>query len=268
MVLMLSMHRGHFLGSAEGQGTSAALEWLLKPCHQILVKHLLEPGECVCHSTLRTAELCRASHQRSNGRLRELLLVPLHHLTSCIAKAWMTGFYSFAGQAVKKSGLPAGRKAISAGKICVGVAVRGACLPYSVPVACIRAFGTSAGSIATYGLDAACSIVSELPLMGEVRIFPQRTRRSSSAGHLHVYKLALARLQGSVLADLSEEDLKEAYRQVGLDFRVPKWMWLEMRNQVRVAVSEVSRLNEHIPSWLLPKSNHAAALASKVRLQH
>ena len=173
----------------------------------------------------------------------------------------MIGLYSLAGQAVKKSGLPAGRKIINAGKRCVGVAVRGACLPYSVPVACIRTFGTTAGSIATYGLDAACNIVSEVPLMGEVRISPQRTQRSSCAGHLHVCKLALARLQGSVLADLSEEDLKEAYLQVGLDFQVSKWMWLELHNRVRAAVSEVSRRHKHIPCWLLPKSNHAAALA-------
>jgi len=257
MVSMLSMHRGHFGGSAEGQGTSAGF---LKPCHQILVKHLLEPGERVCHRTLRTAELCRASHQRSNARLRGLLLVPLYYLTSCVAKALMTGLYSFPGQAIKKSGLPAGRKVVNAGKTCFGMAVRGACLPYTVPVACIRIIGTTAGSIATYGLEAACNAVSEMPLMGEVRISPQRIHRSSSAGYLHVCKLVFARLQGKVLADLSEEDLKEAYRQVGLDFQVPNWMWLELRNQVRVAVSEVSRIHKHIPCWVLPKSNNAAAL--------
>ena len=175
----------------------------------------------------------------------------------------MIGLYSLviAGRAVKKSGLPAGRKIISAGKTCVGVAVRGACLPYSVPIACIRAFGTSAGSIATYGLDAACNIVSEVPLMGQVRVFSQHTQRSSRGGHFHVCKLALARLQGNVLADLSEEDLKDAYLQLGLDFQVSKWMWLELQNQVRVAGSEVSKMHKHIPCWLLRKSSHAAALA-------
>ncbi len=174
----------------------------------------------------------------------------------------MIGLYSLAGQAAKKSGLPAGRKVINVGKRCVGVAVRGACLPYTVPVACIRIVGTTAGTIATYGLDAACNMVSELPLMGEVRISPQRIQRSSCAGQLHVCKLALARLQGSVLADLSEEDLKEAYRQVGLEFQVPNWMWLELHHQVRAAVSEVSRVHKHIPCWLLLKSNLAAALAT------
>ncbi len=56
--------------AAEGQGTCAGFWWLLKPCHQILVKHLLKPGECVCHCSCgHSAELCRASHQRSNWRL-------------------------------------------------------------------------------------------------------------------------------------------------------------------------------------------------------
>ena len=172
----------------------------------------------------------------------------------------MTGLYSFPGQAIKKSGLPAGRKVVNAGKTCSGVAVRGACLPYTLPVACIRTVGTTAGSIATYGLEAACNAVPEMLLMGEVRISPQRTHRSSSAGYLHVCKLVFARLQGKVLADLSEEDLKEAYRQVGLDFQVPNWMRLELRNQVRVAMSEVSRIHKHIPCWVQPKSNNAAAL--------
>jgi len=50
----VKLHRGRFKGSAEGQGASASLHWLLKPCHQMLVKHLLEPAECICHRTLRT----------------------------------------------------------------------------------------------------------------------------------------------------------------------------------------------------------------------
>ena len=68
-------------------------------------------------------------------------------------------------------------------------------------------------------------------------------------------------MQGNVLADLSEEDLKDAYLQLGLDFQVSKWMWLELQNQVRVAGSEVSKMHKHIPCWLLRKSSHAAALA-------
>ena len=97
--------------------------------------------------------------------------------------------------------------------------------------------------------------------MGEVRISAQRSQRSFSAAHLYVCELELAYMQGSVLADLSEEDLKEAYFQAGLDFQVSKWMVLELHHQVRVAVSEVSRTHKHIPCWLLPKSNHAAAQA-------
>ncbi len=69
---------------------------------------------------------------------------------------------------------------------------------------------------------------------------------SSSAVHLHVCKLNLPHLQGSVLADLSQEDLKEAYLQVGLDFQVSNWMWLEVLHQVRVAVSEVSRMRKQL----------------------
>jgi hypothetical protein len=48
------------------------------------------------------------------------------------------------------------------------------------------------------------------------------------------------------LADLSQEDLKEAYLQVGLDFQVSNWMWLEVLHQVRVAVSEVSRMRKQL----------------------
>ncbi len=187
----------------------------------------------------------------------------LRDLTSCVyvALAWMIGLYSLAGQAVKKSGLPAGRTVINAGKRCVGVAVQGACLPYSVLIACIRTFGRAAGPIAEYGMDVAFNFVPDLPLMEEVSISAQYFLSSSSAVHLHIWKLAPARLQGGVLADLSEEDLKETYLQLGLDFQVPKWMWLELHNQVRVAVSEVSRMHKYIPCWLLPKSNHAAAMA-------
>jgi len=177
----------------------------------------------------------------------------------------MIGLYSLAGQAVKKSGLQAGRNVINAGKRCVGVAVRGVCLPYTVPVACIRTFGTTAGSMAEYGLDFACSFVPEVPLMGEVRISAQRSQRSFSAAHLYVCELELAYVQGSVLADLSEEDLKEAYLQAGLDFQVSKWMVLELHHQVRVAVSEVSRTHKHEPCWLLLMQQ---LRLSNVRLQH
>jgi len=170
----------------------------------------------------------------------------LYDLTSCVAKAWMIGLYSLAGQAVKKSELPAARNVINAGKRCVGVAVRGLCLPYTLPIACIRTFGTTAGSIAEYGLDVACSIVPEVPLMGEVHISAQRSQCSSKPAHLHVCELELAYVQGSVLADLSEEDLKEAYLQAGLNFQVSKWMILELHHRVRVAVSEVSRTHKHV----------------------
>ncbi len=149
----------------------------------------------------------------------------------------MIGLYSLAGQAVKKSGLPAGRKVINAGKRCVGVAIRGACLPYSVLISCIQTFGRTAGPVAEYGMDVACNFVPDVPLMEEVSISGRYFQSSSSAVHLHICKLELARLQGSVLADLSEEDLKEAYLQVGLDFQVSKWMLLELHHQVRVAVS-------------------------------
>ena len=121
-----------------------------------------------------------------------MLLLPMYNLTSCVAQACiMIGLY-LAGEAVKKSGVPAGRKVIKAGKRCVGVAIRGVCLPFSVPVACVRTFGNTAGSLATYGLDVASNVVSEVPVIGEVRISLQRSQCSSSTGHLHVFEFELA----------------------------------------------------------------------------
>ena len=173
----------------------------------------------------------------------------------------MIGLHSLAGQALTKSGLPAGQKVINAGRRCVSVAIRGACLPYAVPIACIRSFGRTAGPLAEYGMDVACNFAPDVLLMERVSISAQCFQSSFSAVHLQVCELAPARLQGSVLADLSEEDLKEACLQIGLDFQVYTWTWLELHYQVRVAVSEVSRMHKHIPCWLLPKSNHAAAMA-------
>lgn len=138
-------------------------------------------------------------------------------------------------------------------------------LPAFAPVnqlrmsSCIPTFGSTAGSMAEDGLDFASDFVSDLPLMGEVRISLQRSQRSFSVHFLYVCKLALARSQGSVLADLSEEDLKKAHLKVDLDFQASR---LKLHYQVRVTVSESSRVHKHIPCWLLHRSNHAAALAS------
>ena len=89
-------------------------------------------------------------------------------------------------------------------------------------------------------------VSSHPALMEEVSVSAQYFQSSSSAVHLHVCKLELALLQGSVLADLSVGDLTEAYQQNGLDFQVPKLMLSELHHQVRVAVSEVSETYKHV----------------------
>jgi len=143
----------------------------------------------------------------------------------------MLGLHSLAGPTTKKSGLPAARKLIAkTSTTCFGVAVRVACLPYTGPVACVRRVKRTAVSMAELGLDVVCSIVPEMLLAEGVRVFAQHFERSSGAGHHH--KLNLARMQGDVLADLSQADLEEAYLQAGVSFQASKWCLDELRHQV------------------------------------
>jgi len=78
--------------------------------------------------------------------------------------------------------------------------------------------------MAELGLDVVCSIVPEMLLAEGVRVFAQHFERSSGAGHHH--KLNLARMQGDVLADLSQADLEEhTCRQASASKR-PSGAWM------------------------------------------
>jgi len=45
-------------------------------------------------------------------------------------------------------------------------------------------------------------------------------------------RFCAARMQGDVLADLSQADLEEAYLQAGVSFQASKWCLDELRHQV------------------------------------
>ena len=139
----------------------------------------------------------------------------------------MLGLRRLTGPIIHKSGLPAARKV---GRLCFGMAVRVACLPYTGPVACVSRVNRTAVSVAELGLDLVCGFVPEVLLAGGVRNFTPQFQRSSGAGHHH--KLNLACVQGDVLADLSQADLEEAYSQADINFSVSKLVLDELRHQV------------------------------------
>ena len=172
----------------------------------------------------------------------------------------MLGLHSLVGPIIQKSRLPAARKVFSkTGKLCFGMAVRVACLPYTGPVACARRVNRTAVSVAELGLDFACCFVPELLSVEGVRSFSQHFERSSGAGHHH--ELNLAGVQGDVLADLSQADLEGAYIEAGVSFAASKLSLDELRHQViRDTCQQGTEVSKHLPGSC-SKSKHSSSSA-------